>query len=357
MPLSCASCPPEAPLLRDGDEIGQLPDLHAAPHPSRSVIAARCNRVLVPACSADGLGTMKAIVNNADGPIITAVDDPRPGGGEALVAVRAFSINRGELDLLQTRTDRWRPGQDIAGVVVEQAADGSGPAAGTRVVALAEQAGWAELAAVPASRLAPLPAEVDIEQAAALPLAGLTALRTLRLAADLLGRRVLVTGANGGVGRIQVQLPALAGAEVTAVARPQHEKELLALGASSVVANPAAAGGLYDLIADWAGGPSLAASISKAAPRGTVVLGSSNTEKTPISIHDFFGHEGARLVSYLSYAHPEPPGPDLTTLAGLVAAGRLDPAVGLTLPWTHLRDALTALAERRISGKAVLTIG
>src|SRR6266568_1236297 len=259
------------------------------------------------------LETMKAVVNNPDGPAITAVDDPRPGSGEALVAVRAFSINRGELDLLQTRTGRWRPGQDIAGVVVEQAA--------------------------------------------ALPLAGLTALRTLRLAGDLLGRRVLVTGANGGVGRIQIQLAAAAGAEVTAVARPQHEKELLALGASSVVADPAAAGGLYDLVADWVGGPSLAAGIGKAAPRGTVVLGSSNTEKTPVSIYDFFGHEGARLVSYLSYAYPEPPGPDLTTLAGLVAAGRLDPAVGLVNTWTHLRDALTALAERRISGKAVLTVG
>ena len=92
---------------------------------------------------------MKAIVNNADGPIITAVDDPHPGSGEALGAVHAFSVNRGELDLLQTRTSGWRPGQDIAGVVVEQAADESGPAAGTRVVALVEQAGWAELAAVP----------------------------------------------------------------------------------------------------------------------------------------------------------------------------------------------------------------
>ena len=299
---------------------------------------------------------MKAIVNNADGPIITAVDDPHPGSGEALVAVHAFSVNRGELDLLQTRTSGWRSGQDIAGVVVEQAADESGPAADTRVVALVEQAGWAELAAVPVGRLAPLPAEVATEQAAALPLAGLTALRTLRLAGDLLGRRVLITGANGGVGRIQIQLAALAGAEVTAVARPQHEKELLALGASSVVADPAAAEGLYGLVADWVGGPSLAAGISKAAPHGTVVLGSSNTEKTPISIYDFFGHEGARLVSYLSYANPEPPSPDLTTLAGLVAAGRLDPAVGLVNTWTHLRDALTALAERRISGKAVLTV-
>jgi NADPH:quinone reductase len=299
---------------------------------------------------------MKAIVNTPDGPAITAVDDPRPGGGEALVAVRAFSVNRGELDLLQTRTGGWRPGQDIAGVVVEPAADGAGPAAGTRVVALAAQAGWAELAAVPVARLAPLPAEAGIEQAAALPLAGLTALRTLRLAGSLLGRRVLVTGASGGVGRIQIQLAATAGAQVTAVARPQRQTQLLALGASSVVADPAAADGLYDLVADWVGGPSLAGAIAKAAPRGTVVLGSSNTEKTPISIHDFFGHEGARLVSYLSYAYPEPPGPDLATLAVLVADGRLDPGVNLTLPWTRLRDALTALAERRISGKAVLTI-
>jgi NADPH:quinone reductase len=300
---------------------------------------------------------MKAIVNNPDGPAIAAADHPRPGSGEALVAVQAFSINRGELDLLQTRTDGWRPGQDIADVVVELAADGSGPAPGTRVVALAEQAGWAELTAVPTERLAPLPAQVGTEQAAALPLAGLTALRTLRLAGDLLGRRVLITGANGGVGRMQIQLATLAGAEVTAVARPQHENQLLALGASSVVPDPAAADGLYHLVADWVGGPSLAAGLSKAAPRGTVVLGSSNTEKTPVSIYDFFGHEDARLVSYLSYAYPEPPGPDLATLAGLVAAGRLDPAVGLTLPWTRLRDALTALAERRISGKAVLTIG
>lgn len=299
---------------------------------------------------------MKAIVSAPAGPQLTTVDDPCPGRGEALVAVHAFAINRGELDLLRTRTSGWRPGQDIAGVVTAQARDGSGPAAGTRVMALVEQAGWAELAAVPASRLAPLPAGVSTRQAAALPLAGLTALRTLRLAGDLLGRRVLITGANGGVGRIQIQLAAAAGAEVTAVAKPQHEKQLLALGASSVVPDPAAASGRYDLVTDWVGGPSLAAGLAKVAPRGTVVLGSGSAEKTPISIHDFFGHEGARLVGYLSYAHPEPPGPDLTTLAGLTAAGRLDPAIGLTLPWTQLPDALAALAERRISGKAVLTI-
>lgn len=300
---------------------------------------------------------MKAIVNNPDGPVVTTVKDPRPGSGEALVAVRAFSVNRGELALLQTRTGGWRPGQDIAGVIVEPAADGTGPAAGTRVAALAEQAGWAELAAVPVGRLAALPPEVSTEHAAALPLAGLTALRTLRFAGDLLGRRVLVTGASGGVGRMQVQLAAAAGAEVTAVARPEYEKELLALGVSSVVADPSAADGLYHLVTDWVGGASLAAGLAKVTPGGTVVLGSGSTEKTPLSIYDFFGHEGARVVGYLSYAYPEPPGPDLATLAGLAAAGRLDPGVSLTLPWTRLPDGLAALAERRISGKAVLTVG
>jgi NADPH:quinone reductase-like Zn-dependent oxidoreductase len=300
---------------------------------------------------------MKAILNTPSGAGIADVDDPRPAGNEALVAVRAFSINRGELALLETRTNQWRPGQDIAGVVVEQAADGSGPPPGSRVVALVEQAGWAELAGVRTDRLAPVPDQVSIEQAAALPLAGLTALRTLRLGGDLLGRRVLVTGASGGLGGMQVQLAAAAGAEVTAVARPQHEQDLLARGAASVVADASAADGLYDLVTDWVGGASLAAALGKVAPRGTVVLGSGSLEKTPINIYDFVGgHEGARIVAYLSYAHPEPPGPDLAILTSLIATGRLDPVIGFVASWTRLPEAITALTQRRISGKAVLTV-
>jgi NADPH:quinone reductase len=169
---------------------------------------------------------MKAVLNTPEGPGIAEVADPCPSADEALIAVRAFSINRGELALLKTRTNQWRPGQDVAGVVVEPAADGSGPPPGSRVVALVEEAGWAELAAAPTARLAPVPDPVGFEQAAALPLAGLTALRTLRLGGDLLGRRVLVTGAGGALGAMQVQLAVTAGAEVTAVAQPQHHKKL-----------------------------------------------------------------------------------------------------------------------------------
>ena len=121
--------------------------------------------------------------------------------------------------------------------------------------------------------------------------------------------------------------------------------------------DPAAADGLYHLVADWVGGASLEAGLARVTPGGTVVVASGSTEKTPLNVYNFVGHENARIIGYLSYAYPEPPGPDLTTLANLVAAGRLDPGVKLTLPWTQLRDALAALAERRTSGKTVLTVG
>ena len=80
--------------------------------------------------------------------------DPEPGPHDVLVAVRAYAINRGELNLLEQRADGWRPGQDLAGVVAQAAADGSGPAPGTPVVGVADGAGWAERATVPSHRVA-----------------------------------------------------------------------------------------------------------------------------------------------------------------------------------------------------------
>src|SRR6266478_10139088 len=96
--------------------------------------------------------------HNPDAPVeIREVAEPSASPHEAIVEVHAFSLNRGELRLLSTRPEGWRPGQDIAGVVVRQAADGSGPPAGTRVVCLADWEGWAERAAVPSHRMAALP--------------------------------------------------------------------------------------------------------------------------------------------------------------------------------------------------------
>src|SRR3954449_8184327 len=98
---------------------------------------------------------MLGIVATAEGPSWTErreVAPPAPAPDEALLAVRAFAVNRGELTLVRRR-DGWQPGQDVAGEVLQQAADGTGPAAGTRVAGLAEWHGWAEQAAVPPHRL------------------------------------------------------------------------------------------------------------------------------------------------------------------------------------------------------------
>src|SRR5207244_1231626 len=168
---------------------------------------------------------------------------------------------RGELRLFQVRPEGWRPGQDIAGVVLRAAADGSGPAAGTRVVALCDWEGWAERAAVPSQRIAPIADNVSFAAAASLPVAGLTALRSLRHGAPLLGKRVLITGAAGGVGNLAAQLAARSGARVTAVVgSPERGRHLL--GAEEIVEGIDKAQGLYALILEAAGGPSLAAAIA-----------------------------------------------------------------------------------------------
>lgn len=304
---------------------------------------------------------MRAIVNTAGGPGRTALTDdvpePAPAPGEALVAVEAFSLNRGELALLAARPAGWRPGQDIAGTVLAPAADGSGPAAGTRVAALVEERGWAERAAVPVRSMAVLPAGVDAAAGATLGIAGRTALRTVALGGSLLGRRVLVTAA-GAVGRFQVQLAALAGAEVTAVSRRQDTaQELRGEGAAAVVGAVHDAAGLFDLVLDNVGGRTLAAAVGKVTPGGTVVLvGVADTEPAQLSLASFFGHENAVIASYFSYAQPGPPGDDLAILAGLLAAGRITAPVGLHATWDQAGDALEALADGKINGKAVLDI-
>src|SRR3954468_24523749 len=208
---------------------------------------------------------MLAIVNTPGGPepvAIREIAEPEPKPNEALVAVHAFSLNRGELRLFQMRPEGWRPGQDIAGVVLRQAADGSGPPAGTRVVALTDWEGWAERASVPANRIAPIADNVSFAPAAALPVAGLTALRTLRQGAPLSGKRVLITGAAGGVGNLAVQLAANSGARVTAVVgSAERAKVLDGFGAAEIVTAIEQPQGRFELILEAAGGASLTAAI------------------------------------------------------------------------------------------------
>lgn len=289
---------------------------------------------------------------------LAEIDEPQPCANEALVAVRATSLNRGELRLLTIRPDGWIPGQDIVGVVERGAADGSGPAKGARVVALVDEAGWAERVAVPTDRLAVLPDEVSFVSAATLPVAGTTALRTLRHGGDLAGQRVLITGASGAVGRFQIQIAREQGASVIAVAAARHAGDLRDLGAEQVVEAIELAEGPFSLITESVGGDSLARAIERVAPGGTIVMfGSSSGELTPIGFRQFVpGHEGARLQTFAYYTSGSGIGADIAALLALVAAGRLETRIALTTPWTDIAQALDALRQRSFSGKAVLTI-
>ncbi|MBM2714296.1 zinc-binding dehydrogenase [Mesorhizobium caraganae] len=304
---------------------------------------------------------MRALVMSPDGTTglrLTEVENPRPHANEALVCVHATSLNRGELRLLTIRPDGWIPGQDVVGIVEQAAADGSGPAVGARVVALVDEAGWAERVAVPTDRLAVVPDEVSVASAATLPVAGTTALRVLRHGRDLGSQQVLITGASGAVGRFQIQIAREQGAVVTAIAAARHAEDLRGLGAEQIVESIELASGPFSLITESVGGESLAHAIERVAPGGTIVMfGSSSGELTPIGFRQFVpGHEGARLQTFAYYTSGPAIGADIASLLALVAAGRLETRVSLTLPWTDIAHALDALRQRSFSGKAVLTI-
>ncbi len=304
---------------------------------------------------------MLDVVNTPNGPepvAIREVAEPEPRPNEALVAVKAFSLNRGELRLFQVRPEGWRPGQDIAGIVLRQAADGSGPAAGTRIVALTDWEGWAERAAVPSHRIAPIADNVPFAAAAALPVAGLTALRALRHGAPLLGKRVLVTGAAGGVGNLAVQWAVRSGAWVTAVVGgPERGRVIAGLGAETV-SRIEEAPGRFGLVLESAGGASLTTAIALVEARGTIVaFGNSSGETTAFNFRDFGEHQNARIQAfhYFTSEAEERFAPDLGLLASLVADGSLQPRIA-EYGWHDISRVGPLLRSRQIPGKAVFHI-
>ena len=289
------------------------------------------------------------------------VPEPQPNPFEALVEVKAFSANRGELRRLASAPDGWRPGWDVAGVVLKTAADGSGPKEGSRVVGLMREGAWAERVALPVSYLSTLPTGVSFSAASTLPVAGLTALAALRRGGLLLGSRVLITGAAGGVGRFAVQLARRSEAHITAVVgRPERTKGLKELGADEVVVESPPRDAKFDLILESVGGSSLARSLNSLKPGGTVVLfGNSSGESTAFDSGSFYPQGGAQLYGLLVFVELQRTGSaprDLNYLTSLLETEALDPQVDLEMSWRDVGQVIDAMSSRTIAGKAVLKV-
>ncbi|MFW5418274.1 zinc-binding dehydrogenase [Nocardiopsis sp. CNT-189] len=285
--------------------------------------------------------------------------DPVPAPGQALIRVQAASLNHGEA---VHGLDRARPGAvlgwDAAGTVVRPAADGSGPPEGAPVTTLAPDGGWAELRAVPTALIGAAPQGADPGALGTLPVAAASALRALRRMGPILGRRVLVTGAGGGVGRFAVQLAAQGGAEVVAATSDPGARgdALRALGADEVVAGPAEAGGAFFGVLDNVGGAQRAAAFARLEEGGTLVaVGHSAGADDVFSHGALFGEEGHdRALVTFHLLRERGLAADLGLLAAWTARGRLDPGIAWRGSWSRAAEAVEALRAGRLHGKAVL---
>jgi NADPH:quinone reductase-like Zn-dependent oxidoreductase len=292
--------------------------------------------------------------------VLSLTEQPRPkvGPGEVLVRVRSASVNpvdwklmSGGLDAVMDVRFPVVPGWDVAGVVEAVGFDTPEFAPGDEVIAYARKdyvhgGTFAEYVTVPARSLAPKPRSLSWDEAAGLPLAGLTAWRVLKRLGVGEGDTVLVHGAAGGVGSLGVQLARSLGARVIGTASERNHERLRDLGAEPVTYGDGLAGrvralapGGVDAVADFVGGV-LDATLAVLAPGGRHA-----------SIAD-----GSVAENGGSYIWVRPDGVELGELADLADAGVIRVPVARTFPLEELADAFRFSAEGHAAGKVVVRV-
>jgi NADPH:quinone reductase-like Zn-dependent oxidoreductase len=312
---------------------------------------------------------IKAIVVDAKAPgrlSVQTVSLAPAQPADVTVRVTAISLNRGETKRAVTQSEPGaRPGWDFAGVVEEAAKQGGGPPVGARVVGYLLSGAWAERIRVPVQNVAVLPDGVTDAQASTLPVAGLTALHALRQGGLLLGQKVLIDGASGGVGHIAVQLAAASGAIVCGHVRREELKKAVSAwcnGGVAVGASIEAARSLgpFHLILDSVGGQTLATALTLLRDRGTcVTFGISEAPTSTFESGNFFRLGGVRLYGLYIFeelARVEPASTGLALLADLVRRKVLVPSIEVEAPWTDIGRIATDLLDRKFAGKAVLYV-
>jgi NADPH:quinone reductase len=313
------------------------------------------------------MSSIRAVVVDPSVPerlVIREVGYPTALSSEALVRIKAISLNRGEVRNALTAEEDWRPGWDFAGVVEQEAADGPGPRVGSRVFGLLPSGSWAQVIAAPTNRLAELPEAVSFAQAATLPVAGLAALWMLEQRGSLLDRLVLVVGASGGVGYFACQLAKQAGARVVGVVRqPGHREFVKEVGVDHVVVSEdlveAGEFGPYDLVLESVGGRSLANAFDFLAPGGLCIdFGTSGADDVTFDARKYYFKGGVMFYGFNIFyelAHKDVT-VDLGRLARMVADGRLHTRIDVETSWTQIAKVAQQLLDRRVAGKAVLHV-
>lgn len=322
--------------------------------------------------------TMRAVLQDRYGsPDVLHLGElpvPTPGAGEVLVRVGAAGVDMGTVHLVHGTPLLLRlgfglrrpkvpvPGRDVAGTVEVVGEGVTGFAPGDRVFGTADGS-FAEHAVVPVRRLAHRPPSLTVEEAAALPVSGLTAYQAVRGSGVGPGQRVLVLGASGGVGTYAVQLAVAAGATVTATSGPAKRALVEGLGAHRVLdhtSEPLDAEGVrYDVVLAIGGDPSLRSLRRVTAPRGTIVLvGRDAPGRVAAGYHRTAGSAllGLVLRQRVVMHVAKELGTDLAELGALVEQGAVRPVVERGYPLAEAAAAVTHVGAGRARGKVVVSV-
>jgi NADPH:quinone reductase-like Zn-dependent oxidoreductase len=322
---------------------------------------------------------MKAIVQDKYGPPdvleLREIATPVVNDDEVLVGVHASSANpadwhfmRGVPYIMRAQSGLGKPknrvlGRDIAGHVEAVGKDVTRFRPGDEVFANVETGGFAEYACVSEGLVAPKPANLTFEQAAAVPLAALTALQGLRDKGNVQpGQKVLIIGASGGVGTFAVQIAKALGADVTGVCSTRNLEMVRSIGADDVIdyteTDFTQSGQKYDLILQLAGTRSPSDCRRALTPKGTLVLSSGESDgrwigpmSRMIKAFVLSPFVGQKLGAFLA----KPTQEDLQFLKELVEAGKVKPVIDRTYPLSEAHDAIRYLEEGHARGKVVIT--
>lgn len=330
---------------------------------------------------ADGTESMKAVVYNCYGSpdVLQYTDVAKPVAGDNDVIVKVVKAAVNPLDWHYMRGAPYimramgagigapvdsRMGVDFAGIVDSVGKNVKNFAVGDEVFG-GRSGAFAEYLTIPADRaIAKKPANMSFDQAAAVGIAGATALQALRDAGELqAGQKVLINGASGGVGTFAVQIAKAMGAEVTGVCSTAKVELVKSLGADHVIdykkANYIDASIQYDLIIDMVGNYPLLSNLDVMTDNGTLVMVGSIDKgnwigplKRPIFgsiVSSFVDQQFSMLMASMSQA-------DIEALADMMESGALTPVVGRHYAFKDVADAIAHSEEGHTRGKIIIDI-